>query len=34
MAMSIGKKKPISQFGTFEKPRIIVVALGGFKEMK
>ncbi len=32
--MSIGKKGPVSQFGMFEKPTILIVALEGFKKMK
>ncbi len=32
--MSSGKKGLVSQLEVFEKPRILVVALGGFKKMK
>jgi hypothetical protein len=30
----IGKKRLVSQLGTFGKPRILVMGLGGFKKMK
>jgi hypothetical protein len=34
MDMSIGKKRPVNQLGAFEKPRILVVALGDLRRNK
>jgi hypothetical protein len=34
MDMSFGKKWLVNQLVVFEKPKILIVALGGFKKMK